>query len=44
LENEILNGMTDGLEDNGALRLATEDGEIRIIQAGDVQRLRESLD
>jgi BirA family biotin operon repressor/biotin-[acetyl-CoA-carboxylase] ligase len=44
LENEILNGMTDGLEDNGALRLTTGDGGIRIIQAGDVQRLRESLD
>jgi len=44
LENEMLNGTTDGLEDNGALRLKTADGGIRIIQAGDVQRLRESLD
>jgi len=44
LENQILNGTTDGLEDNGALRLRTADGELRIVQAGDVQRLRESLD
>lgn len=44
LENEMLNGITDGLEDNGALRLRTADGGLRVIQAGDVQRLRECLD
>ena len=44
LENEILNGTTEGLEDNGALKLRTADGSLRVIQAGDVQRLRESLD
>lgn len=33
-------GITDGLEENGALRVKTGDGSIRIVQAGDVERLR----
>lgn len=35
-----IDGTTDGLEPNGALRLITADGSRAIIQAGDVQRLR----
>ena len=41
LENESLTGVTDGLEESGALRLRTMDGEIKIIQAGDVESLRQ---
>ena len=40
LENEVITGTTDGLEDNGALRVKTSGGEIKIIQAGDVESLR----
>lgn len=40
LENEIISGTTGGLEKNGALRVKTESGEIKIIQAGDVESLR----
>jgi BirA family biotin operon repressor/biotin-[acetyl-CoA-carboxylase] ligase len=39
LENETITGTTDGLEDNGALRIKTAGG-IRIVQAGDVETLR----
>lgn len=39
LAGNIVEGVTDGLEANGALRLLSADG-IRIIQAGDVERLR----
>lgn len=42
LENEIINGTTRGIEDNGALRIETEAGEIKIIQAGDVEMLRKA--
>jgi BirA family biotin operon repressor/biotin-[acetyl-CoA-carboxylase] ligase len=42
LENETLTGFTDGLEANGALRLKTGDGSVKIIQAGDVEQLRPS--
>lgn len=42
LENEIFSGKTCGIEENGALRVKTEDGEIKIIQAGDVERLRKA--
>lgn len=40
LENETIFGITDGLEENGALRVKTGTGEIKIIQAGDVTQLR----
>jgi len=40
MENEVIRGVTDGLESNGALRVKTVDGRVSIIQAGDVQRLR----
>ena len=41
LENEIFEGITDGLEENGALRVKTTDDLIKIVQAGDVERLRQ---
>lgn len=40
LENETITGTTRGLEENGALRVETPSGEIKIIQAGDVEILR----
>ena len=40
LENEMIVGTTRGLEENGALRVETERGEIKIIQAGVVEMLR----
>jgi len=40
LENEMIFGITRGLEENGALRVETADGAIKIIQAGDVEMLR----
>jgi BirA family transcriptional regulator, biotin operon repressor / biotin---[acetyl-CoA-carboxylase] ligase len=41
LSGEVIEGVTDGLEDNGSLRVRTADGSVKFIQAGDVQRLRE---
>lgn len=40
MENTILEGVTDGLQENGALRVRQSDGNIAVIQAGDVQRVR----
>lgn len=40
LENETIYGTTRGIEENGALRLELENGEIKIIHAGDVEQLR----
>ncbi len=40
LENETIIGTTEGLEVNGALRVRKTDGNVTIIQAGDVERLR----
>ena len=40
LGNEIFTGSTRGLEENGALRVRVADGSIRVVQAGDVTRLR----
>ena len=40
MENETISGTTDGIEENGALRVRTGTGETRIIQAGDVEKLR----
>ena len=39
LEDETITGTTRGLEENGALRVETG-GEIKIVQAGDVEMLR----
>ena len=38
--NETIEGVTDGLESNGALRVRMSGGEVAIIHAGDVGRLR----
>jgi BirA family biotin operon repressor/biotin-[acetyl-CoA-carboxylase] ligase len=40
LENEMFEGSTDGLEGSGALRIKTDGGSVRIVHAGDVERLR----
>lgn len=40
LDAEIIEGTTRGLEPDGALRVETEAGEIKIIRAGDVTALR----
>lgn len=40
LDASIIEGITRGLEPDGALRVETEAGEIRIIRAGDVAALR----
>ncbi len=42
LERESFEGVTDGLEENGALRVQTGHGSLRVVQAGDVERLRET--
>ncbi len=44
LSGEMVEGTTDGLEENGALRVKTSDGSVRIMQAGDVERLRSHAD
>ena len=43
LAGSVFEGVTDGLEENGALRVKTSDGLIKIVQAGDVERLREDV-
>jgi BirA family biotin operon repressor/biotin-[acetyl-CoA-carboxylase] ligase len=40
LNDEYVFGITQGIEENGALRLELENGEIKIIHAGDVEQLR----
>jgi BirA family biotin operon repressor/biotin-[acetyl-CoA-carboxylase] ligase len=40
LGDHSLDGVTDGLEENGALRVKTLDGSVTIVHAGDVHRLR----
>jgi hypothetical protein len=40
MENETLAGVTDGLEENGALRVKRGDGSLAVIQAGDVEQVR----
>ena len=42
LEREVFEGVTDGLEENGALRVRMSDGSLRVVQAGEVERLRKS--
>ena len=39
-ESETLEGVTDGLQGNGALRVRTSDGNVTIVQTGDVEQLR----
>lgn len=43
LENETIFGTTRGIEENGALRIEMETGEIRVINAGDVENLRPQI-
>jgi BirA family biotin operon repressor/biotin-[acetyl-CoA-carboxylase] ligase len=40
--NENIVGTTCGLEENGALRVQQPDGQVRIVQAGEVENLRAS--
>lgn len=40
LENELVEGETCGIEENGALRIKLENGGIRTIHAGEIERLR----
>ena len=40
LDGSTFDGTTDGLEENGALRVKTLGGSVRIVQAGDVERQR----
>lgn len=40
LENETILGITEGLEENGALRVRAANGDLKIVQAGDVENLR----
>jgi len=40
LENETIQGTTNGIEENGALRVRFETGETKIIQAGEIEKLR----
>jgi BirA family biotin operon repressor/biotin-[acetyl-CoA-carboxylase] ligase len=40
--NENFSGITRGLEPDGALRVETDDGEIKVIRAGDVASVRPS--
>jgi BirA family biotin operon repressor/biotin-[acetyl-CoA-carboxylase] ligase len=44
LDSETFEGWTRGLEPDGALRVETEQGEIRIIHAGDITNLRATGD
>jgi len=43
LANETITGTTCGIEESGALRVQTNDGEIKIVQAGDVESLRKII-
>ncbi|MGD9589859.1 MAG: biotin--[acetyl-CoA-carboxylase] ligase [Pyrinomonadaceae bacterium] len=40
VDKDTIEGITDGLEPNGALRIKRADGSVSIVQAGDVERLR----
>ena len=42
--SQTVTGLTDGLEDNGALRVRRDDGTVVIIQTGEVERLRTEAD
>lgn len=43
LANETFDGVTRGIEENGALRVETAAGKIKIVAAGDVERLRKAV-
>lgn len=44
LDKEVIYGTTRGIEENGALRIETAGGKIKIIHAGDVERVRSCLE
>ncbi|MEK7725291.1 MAG: biotin--[acetyl-CoA-carboxylase] ligase [Acidobacteriota bacterium] len=41
LNDEYIFGITQGIEENGALRLQTTSGELKIIHTGDVEQVRQ---
>ncbi len=41
INNEVIFGMTRGIEEDGALRIETDGGKLQIIRAGDVEQLRQ---
>jgi BirA family biotin operon repressor/biotin-[acetyl-CoA-carboxylase] ligase len=41
LNDKFIFGITQGIEENGALRLLTNEGELMIIHAGDVEQVRQ---
>jgi BirA family transcriptional regulator, biotin operon repressor / biotin---[acetyl-CoA-carboxylase] ligase len=41
INDEVIFGMTRGIEENGALRIETDGGKLQIIHAGDVEQLRQ---
>ncbi|MDQ3180916.1 MAG: biotin--[acetyl-CoA-carboxylase] ligase [Acidobacteriota bacterium] len=43
LENETVFGTTRGIEQNGALRVETKNGEVKIVHAGDVTKIRKTV-
>ena len=43
-DGEMIEGTTRGLEEDGALRVETRGGEIKIVRAGDVTALRQVVD
>lgn len=44
LDNGSFSGVTEGMETTGALRVRADDGQLKIVNAGDVQRLRSNID
>lgn len=40
LGEDVVSGITDGIEENGALRLKLDDGSIQIVHSGEVERVR----
>ncbi len=44
IEDEKLIGVTNGLTETGALRLVVDGGDVRMILAGEVTKLRKGVD
>lgn len=40
LHNDTVYGVTCGIEENGALRVFTKNGDVKVVHAGEVERLR----
>lgn len=43
LENEIITGITRGIEPDGALRIEQADGALKIVRAGEIEKLRANI-